>query len=260
MAKNRNESERLRAIREKANEQRRIEQKAAARRRIVVQSLIIAAVLAIVGGVGVAVYSASRGAAELTVPSAASTVAVGGTETPFSVDGERIRVGAADAPVTVGLVEDYSCPHCQEYEAEIGATVEELVADGSIAFEMTPVQIVTNYGIRAGSAATCVAVEDPASWLDVHAALFERHDATSDGWRNGDLRSFVEGLGVSDPEALQCIQDGVYENWIRENTTRASEQGITSTPTLLIDGEPVERLSADRLRARVEELAGSLEG
>lgn len=259
MAKNRNESERMRAIREKANEQRRIEQKAAARRRIVVQSVIIVAVLAIVGGVGFAVYSASRGAAELTVPAAEATVTVGGTDTPFSIDGERIRVGAADAPVTVGLVEDYSCPHCQEYEAEIGGTVEELVADGSIAFEMTPVQIVTNYGIRAGSAATCVAVEDPESWLDVHAALFERHDATSDGWRNGDLRSFVEGLGVSDAQALQCIDDGVYENWIRENTTRASEQGITSTPTLLIDGEPVTRLSADQLRARVAELTASSE-
>lgn len=256
MAKNRNESERMRAIREKANEQRRVEQKAAARRRVIVQSVVIVAVLAIVGGVGFAVYSASRGASELTLPAAETTVSIGGSETPFSIDDERVRVGAEDAPVTVGLVEDYSCPHCQEYEAEIGGTVGELVAEGSIAFEMTPVQIVTNYGIRAGSAAACVAVEDPESWWDVHSALFERHDATSDGWRNGDLREFVEGLGVSDPEALSCIEDGTYENWIRENTTRASEQGITSTPTLLIDGQPVERLSAEQLRARVAELVG----
>ncbi|WP_166404810.1 DsbA family protein [Labedella endophytica] len=250
-----NESARMREIREKANEQRRAELKAAARRRALIQAGIIAVIIAVVAGGAFAVYNASRGSSELTIPDATATVSVDGAETPFSIDESRIRIGADDAPVTVGLVEDYSCPHFQEYEAEIGSTITDLVADGSIAFEMTPVQIVTNYGVRAGSAAACVAVDEPSSWLTVHEALFERHDGRSDGWRNTDLREFVEGLGVSNTDALDCIEDGTYENWIRQNTTAASEAGITSTPTLLIDGEAVSRLTAEQLRARVASLS-----
>ena len=255
MAKKKNESERMREIREKANEHRKAEEAAQRRRRVVVQAVIIVVVLVAVLGGGFAIVQANRAAAVLVVPDASSTVDVGGTEVPFDIDGSRIRVGADDAPVTVGLVEDYSCPHCAEYEAEIGDTIEKLVADGSIGFEMTPVQIVTTYGIRAGSAATCVAVGDPGSWFDVHEALFERHDATSDGWRSTDLRDYIESLGVDDADTLSCIADGTYESWIRENTTAASEAGITSTPTLLIDGEQTTRLSADELVARVKELA-----
>jgi protein-disulfide isomerase len=257
MAKNRNESERMRQIREKANEQRRAELARERRRRGFIQTAIIVAVLVVVGGGGLALYNANRASAVLTVPDASGTITVAGAQVPFDIDGSRVRVGAEGAPVTVGLIEDYSCPHCAEYEAEIGSTVEELVADGSIAFEMTPVQIVTHYGVRAGSAATCVAVGDPDAWFDVHRGLFERHDATSDGWRNADLREFVQGLGVDDRDTLDCIADGTYESWIETNTADAAEAGITSTPTLLIDGEQTTRLTVEQLRARVAELAGS---
>jgi protein-disulfide isomerase len=256
MAKNTRESQRMREIREKANEQRRAELAGERRRRTLLQTAIIVVVLAVVGGGGFAIYTANKAADVLTVPDASSTVTVEGVDVPFDIDGSRVRVGAADAPVTVGLVEDYSCPHCAEYESEIGSTIEDLVADGSIAFEMTPVQIVTNYGIRAGSAATCVAVGDPSSWFDVHRSLFERHDATTDGWRNTDLRDHIESLGVDDAKTLSCIADGTYESWIRANTTAAGEAGITSTPTLLIDGKQTDRMTADQLRARVAELAG----
>lgn len=252
MAKNTKESERMRIIREKANEQRRLEQKAASRRRILVQGSVIVAVLAVVVGGGFAVYASNQANDTLTVPSASAEIPVGDGQVPIEIGGTSIRVGADDAPVTVELVEDYSCPHCQEYEAEVGDTIEELVAEGAIAFEMTPVQIVTTYGVRAGSAAACVAVESPEHWFDVSGALFERHDATTDGWRASDLRDAVADLGVDDEATLDCIADGTYENWIESNTTAATERGITSTPTLLIDGEvEPSLLSADQLRARV---------
>ena len=252
MAKNAKESERTRMIRETANAQRRREERAASRRRVLIQGSVIVAVLAVVGGGGFAVYASNQANDTLTVPSASGEIPVGDAQVPFEIGGTSIRVGADDAPVTVELVEDYSCPHCQEYEAEVGGTIEELVGEGAIGFEMTPVQIVTTYGVRAGSAAACVAVGSPEHWFDVSEALFERHDATTDGWRASGLRDAVEGLGVDDAATLDCIADGTYENWIEANTTAATDRGITSTPTLLIDGEvEPSLLSAEQLRARV---------
>ena len=98
----------------------------AKRRRTITQ-------LAIVGGVAVvviaiiatAVVLGTRGktAAAGAGPSASATTTVDGTSVPFAIGGTGdtatgVRVGAADAKVTMDLWVDYSCPHCQEFEAD----------------------------------------------------------------------------------------------------------------------------------------------
>lgn len=244
------------ANRQRVNLQLKKERQAQARRRMWFQGGIIAAVVALVAVVAVVLNTAVRDAQTVHLPEASAKIAIGAArDVPLEVGDGVVRVGFSDAPVTLSVFEDFSCPHCQAYEAEVGDTMVELMETGDLAVEFHPVRIVTPFGNSAGSASTCVAVHEPERWLDVHAALFAVHDQASDGWSGAQLSDFVGEHGVSDSAALECVASGRYANWINQNTDAAREAGITATPTILINGEAAELGSAEQLRATVEQLA-----
>lgn len=257
MAKKEN-SNRL-AARQKANELRREQERADRRRRVLIQlGVIVGAILVIAAIVAVVVFT-SRDASTVNVPKASATITVEGTPAPFVVGDHRVRIGAEDAAVVLSIYEDYSCPHCKDYAEEVDSTLTELIASGDVAVEFHPIRFVTDYGSRAGSAATCVAVGAPEQWLDVHTALYANYDATTNIWKNNQFRDFLAAQGVTDETVLECAAEGRYVNWIGQSTTAATDAGVTASPTLLINGEASELLSADALRTAVEEILGATE-
>lgn len=244
------------AIRQKANEARVREKKAEARRRALLQGGIIVGVLVVVGAIVFAVVSINRVAQNVTRPEASATVQVGeNSAVDFEVAGTAIRVGSADAPVTIALYEDFSCPHCRDYEAAVDVTLQELIAGDRVAVEYHPINIVTGYGTRAGNASTCVAVHAPDRWLPVHSALFAVHEQSTDGWTNEQFATFLDGQGIGGGEITECIESGRYAKWIGQNTRDARDAGVASTPTLFINGERQDALPGpDGLRTAVEAL------
>ncbi|MCI2956714.1 DsbA family protein [Agromyces atrinae] len=244
---------RTEAIRRRANEERRRDEALRKRRRLLVQiGVVVGGALIVVGGV-LAVTGLSSQAREASTPSIRTTVTVAGTAAvPFVVEGSTVRIGEADAPVELSIYEDFSCLHCQDLDAAIEPVLPELIASGDVAVEYHPMRVVTNFGTRAGCAATCVAVGSPENWMTVHAALFAAHDAASDAWSYSDLRGFVADLGVTDEATLDCIESGRYAPWIEQNTRVAAAEGVTATPTLLVNGEASDIRSAEALTAAVD--------
>lgn len=244
------------AIRQKANEARQREKKAEARRRGLIQGGIVVGVLVVVAAIVIAVVVGNRAAKDVASPENAATISMGETsDVPFEIAGTAVRLGAADARVTISLFEDFSCPHCKSYEAAVGETLHELVAEGDAVVEYHPINVVSEYGIRAGSAAACVAVHEPSRWPTAHSSLFAVHDASTDAWNNEQFATFLNGQGIGGGELTECIESGRYGNWITQNTRDARDAGIASTPTLLINGERQEvLLSPEQLRAAVDEI------
>ena len=192
-------------------------------------------------------------------PSSTATTTVDGTSVPFSVGGSGatangVRVGSGDAKVQMDLWVDYSCPHCQEFEAANNAALGSLVASGKLAVTYHNIQIVTDYGTEAGSASACVAVHDPGAWPAFNAALYANHSAQTDGWTAGDFATFATANGAGDA-TRQCITDGTYRGWITTNTTASVAAGVTGTPTMFINGQKTDVLSGQDLTARVDSLA-----
>jgi len=253
----RKSNEKIAEIRRKANEQRKIEETKRKRRRIILQSSIVVVVLLIVGGIAWAAIAINNASTSVTQPQASASVSIGSeSDIPFTVDGTAVTVGADDAPVQIDLWEDFSCPHCKEYEAAVGDTMQDLIASGDVAVAYHPIQIVQSYGIRAGSVSTCVAVNDPQNWLAVHTALFEAQGATSESMRADEFADLVGQAGVTDEKAIDCVRSGTYENWIEQNTAASADAGVTGTPTLFINGEKSDPLDADALSAKVAEIVG----
>ncbi|GAB3761142.1 DsbA family protein [Microlunatus parietis] len=230
---------------------------AAQKRGRLTQIIVIAAVaLVVIGIIGSAVIISVVTQNDRR-PSANTTITVAGRELPLIVDGTAIRIGPADAKVTIDMYYDYSCPHCKEYDAATAKTYEQLLGEGNLAINFRPIQFQSQYGQTAGNASAAVVAYQPADWLAFHSALFVNHTEQTDIWQNADFKAFAEQNGVTNPEALKAIEDGKYSSWITGNTGEAVKAGVQGTPTVIINGEKSELLVGQQLIDKVHQLAGA---
>ncbi len=253
------DSERIIEIREKANQQRREQQRREKRNTLFVQLGIAVGVLVLVGAV--VAFVVMQNNSRVLEPGAAATGSItlsGVDNIPLLVGENAVTLGEKTAPVKIDLYEDYSCPHCADYATEVGPTLLSLVSKGDIVVNYHPIRIVTNYGVAAGSAATCVAAKDSQKWPDFHAALFANHSQQTDGWAAKDFADFAKTQGITDKDTISCIKQGAYADWIFSNTLASKAAGVTGTPTLFVNGEEQKQLlSSDGLIAAVNALKGN---
>lgn len=225
------------------------------RRRTLIQIAVIGSVAVVVIGIvttAVVIGSRQRSA---TTPTVSTTVAVGTAQVPFAVDGSAVRVGPADAKAKVDIWVDYSCPHCQEFEAANSEALNSLIAGGGVSVSYHNIQFQTGYGREAGSAAACVAAYDPSSWVGFNTSLYANHSATTDDWTATQFTDFAAQQGVN-AEAQTCISSDRYSSWITANTADAAKNDVQGTPTLFFNGVKSETISGPALVAKVNELAG----
>lgn len=233
------DSQRIIEIREKANRERLEKQRREKRTTLLIQLGVALGIFIIVGAI-IAVVVLGNSNKQLNAgPAAIGSITLQGTENvPLLVGDTAVTLGSADkAPVTIDLYEDYSCPHCADYEVAVGSTLLALVAKGDAVVNYHPIRIVTDYGIAAGSASTCVAAKDSQNWPDFHTALYANHNQQSDSWRASDFVNYAKVQGITDEATLDCIKKGVYEDWITSNTNASREAGVSGTPTLFINGK-----------------------
>lgn len=255
-------------LREKIAQQREEAARAAKRRKLFTQLGIVVGALVVIGIIVVIVIVATSGTTEdasgdATPPAGQSaTVSIGGAPVNLEITENGVALGDPSADVVVDLYEDYSCPHCQDYAAAAGPAFLQVAAEGDALVNFNHINIVTQYGSRAGSMSMCVAEGQPEMWTTVHSALFANHSQSTNNWRTGNFQEFAADLGVTDEGTLDCIFEGRYMNWISLNTDKALSSGVTGTPSLWINGEqPVDDagnpilLSGPQLLQTVGELA-----
>ena len=222
----------------------------AQRRRRTVVGGVVAAVVVLVALVVVIVVQTQRTSTSDAAAAPANTVD----------GGAAFRVGQADAPVTVDLYEDFLCPTCKAVEDLSGDTLAELVADGTIAIDYRPVAILDRasadaYSTRALNAAAVVAdAAGVEAFVEFHGLLFANQPAEGGpGLSDDELIDLAGQAGASGPEVETGIRDLVYEEWTKKVTDEASKEGLQGTPTIRVDGEPLELENAtpDGIRAAV---------
>jgi protein-disulfide isomerase len=243
--------------RQQARERARLEAAKVQRKRRITQGIVVGVVALLAIGIVASAVLLGRTDRSERVPTAATNVTVGGASVPFGVDGSAVQVGKSDAKVTMDLWVDYSCPHCQEFEADSNDVITQKVASGELKVNYHNIQIVTAYGTQAGSAAACVATYAPESWWAFNAALYANHSAETDSWKGAELADFATQQGITNSDAQTCIKDQRYTSWISDNTTAAGQAGVTGTPTLFFNGEQAETVSGAALGAKIDELASA---
>ena len=90
----------------------------------------------------------------------------------------------------------------------------------------------------AGEASECAAEQD-AFW-QYHDFLFDNQAGENRGAFNQDnLKRFAQQLGLDTQAFNECLDSGKYADQVLAETKAAQQLGVQSTPSFLINGQPV---------------------
>lgn len=229
-----------RAARDQMLEKRAQQQRADQRRRIT--NIAIFVVVAIVA-VGIIWFAASKASDDGSSDAAQPAL--------VQEPGGGIVVG--DGPVDVTVWEDFQCPFCKTFEQANGEDLRKRVDDGDITLTIHPLSFLdaklgNTSSALAANAFGCVADVGAQQALDYHLTLYENQPEENPGteaWSSEQLIGWANDVGATGSEVEDCIDSMTYEDWVDQVQTSMSDEGITGTPTVFVDGESFDWQNGD---------------
>ncbi len=107
----------------------------------------------------------------------------------------------------------------------------------------------TNYSTRAAAASGCAA--DLGRFLEyAHTLFVHQPPEGGPGLSDAELAGLGRTVGLADPAFAACLSDAPYLDWPPYVTARATEAGVSATPTVLVAGVVV-RPDAQAITAAV---------
>jgi protein-disulfide isomerase len=158
--------------------------------------------------------------------------------------------GPAGAPVTIVEFSDFQCPYCAQLAPIVNRVKQSYGDRVRLVFRQYPLGSHPD-AAKAAEASLCAA--DQGKFWEMHDALFaDQHALGVD-----QLKARAKALGLNATSFNACLDSGARAAQVRTDASDGARAGITSTPTLFINGRllsgaaPAERISAlidDELR------------
>lgn len=149
--------------------------------------------------------------------------------------------GDPNAPVTVIEFGDFQCPACGVFAMQVKPYLDlEYIQTGKVKFVFYdfPLTGVHQNAFIASRAARCAG--DQGRYWDYHDRLF----STRDEWAldNNPVDKYVgyaEALGMDAGAFEACVESDRHAEAVTASREIGSRMGVSATPTILVDGEPV---------------------
>jgi len=132
---------------------------------------------------------------------------------------------------------------------------EEFVSAGQVKVQLRPVAILGQESELAAQAAECA--NDQGRFWEYHDTLFANQRGENKGAFSPDnLKRFAQALALDTEAFNSCLDSGKYASLVRENTEKARQIGVASTPTIMVNGTTVD-WALESVRAAIQEELGS---
>lgn len=144
---------------------------------------------------------------------------------------ERDRIqGTIDSPIVLVEYGDYQSPDCGEFHRIIKAILQQLGNRLGFVFRHFPQVSIHSQAQKAAEAAEAAGAQ--GQFWQMHDTLFEHQQALD----NGYLVEYANDLGLDMSQFLQAMWRHVYADRVTEDVESGLRSGVTSTPTLFING------------------------
>jgi len=207
--------------------QRRQKEQRQNQQRTILVGIVIVAILAI------ALIVTSNQPVETYIPPNVADK-YDGLSTSLSIEGYP-RIGDPDAPVTVEEFASFSCPGCEAFHSSSFDAILERVRLGQVLFTYVPLQTgsIPNAG---GAARTALCAGQQGMFWEMHDVLFEWHTLYGNtAYSQNRLLSGVDAMGLNSGTLTSCFNSQSISNVL----DAAQTEGVTSTPTIYVNGVPV---------------------
>ena len=210
---------------------------------------ILFAALAVVG-LGVLGYLLTR----------PSTVSIPANVTIQVSDTSGFRgytVGSPAAPVEITEFADYQCPFCQTFATLQMPTIKERLIDtGRLRWRYRDFPLQQHAFARLAAHSAACADEQDKYW-DQHHRIYEGQSDWAGARDAGPLfRAYAKTAGLDLNRYDACMKDRKYAGRIQASYNEGVQLGVSSTPTLLVDGRLYRgRFHSDAITKLVDSLA-----
>jgi protein-disulfide isomerase len=234
------------AARERLRQEREKQAKRAKVRRQLLVGGGVVALLAIAGGVAVAVNQMNKpsyweDAAKQPLVKPANTTGTNGT---------TITIGDKNNKNTVAEFEDLRCPVCAAYEQAAGTDVLKGATDGKYKIEYTFGTFLdpANGGSGSKKALSALAAAlnvSPDAFNQYHTLLYSKAvhpDEKKDEFNNADhlidLAQKVPAL-KGNTKFSDAVKKGTFDKWALTMSSTFDKSGVNQTPTVKVNGKDV---------------------
>ncbi len=162
-------------------------------------------------------------------------------------------LGKPDAPVKLIEYASFTCPHCATFHLEVLPKIKvDYLDKGLVQLEYREVYF-DGPGLWAGLLARCKGKKKYFPMID----LIFRKQAD---WAQGNIDEIKDGLlsigrqaGLTNTESLACMQNDILaEKMVASFQKNATKDGISSTPSILVNGNLIRNLPYEELKEIIE--------
>lgn len=165
----------------------------------------------------------------------------------------RPVIGDPEADVVVRAFEDFTCGHCATYSLDHFPTVrEEYIAPGEVRYEHWdfPIPVNERWAVPVASAARGVGVQYGSDAFFAFAKAAYESQGSYSGEAIGDAAS---DAGADPCAAIADAQFATYEEASASDRSEGVSMGVSGTPAIFVNGEPVEDYRAETIAAAIDE-------
>ncbi|HMK07613.1 MAG TPA: DsbA family protein [Anaerolineales bacterium] len=153
-------------------------------------------------------------------------------------------MGDPKAPVTIEEYSDFQCPFCKHFHDEtLRQIVDAYVRTGKVYFIYRHFPIVdrndpAQESHGAATAAICAGRQN--RFWDYHDVLFANQNGENIGdFNQRRLLAMAEKLGLDMSAFKTCLNSQDARSAVAADSLLASQNGLSSTPSFLVNGKPL---------------------
>ena len=140
--------------------------------------------------------------------------------------------GSAQAQITIVEYSDYQCPFCARVNPTLDRVRQTYGDKVRVVFKDFPLPIHAE-APKASEAAYCAG--DQGKYWEMHDRLFANQQAL----QVPALKQYATALGLDAAAFNQCLDSGKHGARVAANVQSGEKLGISSTPTLYVNGRQV---------------------
>jgi protein-disulfide isomerase len=153
--------------------------------------------------------------------------------------------GSPTAPVTVVEFTDFQCPSCKEQAPVIERIAREYGERVRVVVRDYPLSMHAN-AFRAAEAAEAARAQ--GKYWEYTALLYANQDALEDA----KLKEYALRAGLDVAKFEADLTSGRHAERVRRDQADGNRVGVTGTPTLFVNGRPVEDRTYEALKAAID--------
>lgn len=240
----------------KAKRRHREEKEArmAKRKQLAGYGLAAAVLIGFAGIVGAQLFSGGNGGGN------------GGSDLGVDLSDEPFQ-GNPEANVTVVEFGDYRCPVCKSFHEQVynrpgnqPDLLNQYIETGKVKFYFVSFSFLdSNFpgdsSQTASVAAECAYNQGNDQFWEMHNAIYNNQGAESQDWATEEfmLQLFNQSVSNGDyGEFQQCLLNRETLDEVSSDRNKASQAGVSATPTIYVNGEKVQNWGYGSLSGKIE--------